>query len=271
MITLKHGSCQVSISPERGALVTSIKVGDKELLYLDQATFDDPTKNVRGGIPVLFPICGPLPEPEYEWDGKCYSMKQHGFARNQEWQVVQQSPERLTLELTDNETTRAQYPFSFCYQLVYQTRATGLHIGQSIRNLGESPMPLQFGLHPYFLVGQKEALEFDLPVTNYSDNKSEAHGNFPGFDFSTEEIDWAFPRPTANSASYTDPSRDLTLKISYSDHYQVLVFWTLKGSPFVCLEPWSSSRLAFPKGPDLHHLAAGETLETYVDLSAEQA
>ena len=269
MIRIEQGSCQASISPQRGAIVTSLKVHGEELLYLDQATFDDPTKNVRGGIPVLFPICGPLPETKYDWGGSSFSMKQHGFAREQEWKVVEQNPDRLVLELTDSEVTRAQYPFSFCYRLIFQALSEGLKIGQTIKNLGDEAMPLQFGFHPYFLVGDKEALELTLPVTRYSDNKSEARGDFPGFDFSSEEIDWAFPEPTASEAGFQDPSRNLRIKLSYDEIYQVLVFWTLKGSPFVCLEPWSSSRLAFPLGPDLHHLAAGETLRASMRVAAD--
>lgn len=269
MITIEHGSCQVSVSPHRGAIVTSLKIHDQELLYLDRATFDDPLKNVRGGIPVLFPICGPLPEPQYLWADAKYSMKQHGFARDQEWKVVDRSPERLALELTDNEVTRAQYPFSFSYGLVYQALAEGLRIEQTIKNLGESAMPLQFGFHPYFLVGDKDALEFSLPVSRFCDNKSEARGDFTGFDFSSEEIDLAFPQPTAKEAGFRDPSRDLGVRISYDELYQVLVFWTLKGSPFVCLEPWSSSRLAFPQGSDLHHLAAGETITANISIASE--
>ena len=31
------------------------------MLYLDQERFLDSSKSVRGGIPVLFPICGGLP------------------------------------------------------------------------------------------------------------------------------------------------------------------------------------------------------------------
>ena len=52
---------RLRLVPERGGLVTEWLCNGRELLYFDQLRFADPTKSVRGGIPVLFPICGNLP------------------------------------------------------------------------------------------------------------------------------------------------------------------------------------------------------------------
>jgi galactose mutarotase-like enzyme len=269
MILLRNHSCQVAVAPQRGAIVTSLSVDGQEVLYFDQSTFDDPDKNVRGGVPVLFPICGPLAEASYEWSGVAYSMKQHGFARNLPWTVVEQSDDRTTLQLTDSQATRDQYPFAFSYQIVYSALPDGLRVEQVIENRGDEPMPAQFGFHPYFVVGDKRQLSFDLPVASYSDNKSDAHGPFPGFDFGSDEIDWAFLHPTARQASFTDPTRGVRVTVSYGEAYQLLVFWTLKDSPFVCVEPWSSSRLAFPQGKDVHRIGPRTSLTSSVELVVE--
>lgn len=258
MLNLVHDSCQVQLSPQRGAIVTSLKVNGKEALYLDQATFDDPTRNVRGGIPVLFPLCGPQAEPAV--------MKQHGFARNLAWDVVEQSDRRAVLQLSDREETRAVYPYQFTYSLCFTVHSSGLRIEQTIRNTGDATMPLQFGFHPYFQVGAKSELEFELPVTTYSDNKSSDAGPFQGFDFEREEVDWAFPNPTAGQASFRDCSRGMEFTVRYSPEYRELVFWTLKGKPFVCVEPWSSSRFAYPDGEGVHRIGPGESLEAWIEV-----
>jgi galactose mutarotase-like enzyme len=52
---------RLRIVPERGGIVTEWRCGDREVLYFDQERYADPTKSIRGGIPVLFPICGNLP------------------------------------------------------------------------------------------------------------------------------------------------------------------------------------------------------------------
>src|SRR5579862_6316835 len=78
----------VTIVPGRGAIVTRFRVGDRELLYLDEATLRDRTKNVRGGVPVLFPSPGRLNGDRFEQGGRSGSMKQHGFARDAAWDVL---------------------------------------------------------------------------------------------------------------------------------------------------------------------------------------
>jgi len=266
MIELVKNQCRVRLSSERGAIVTSLRLDGEELLYLDPATFDDREKNVRGGIPVLFPICGPLKTGEYEFGGSRFSMKQHGFARQLEWRVTEQKPDTVTLELVDNPTTREQYPFRFRYRLQYRALSSGLRIEQTVDNLDRADMPVQMGFHPYFQVGDKEKLRWELPVTRFDDNKSEDEGDFQGFDFSRPEIDWAFPKPTEQSAALLDHDRGLKFQLTYSEDYEVLVFWTLADKPFVCLEPWTSGRFAFPD----KSVSPGNSWCAWVQLEGER-
>ena len=76
MVTLEHGEVLAEVAPARGALVTRLRVGDREVLYLDRATLDDPSKNVRGGVPLLFPFAGKLADDTLTLTGT--KMKQHG-------------------------------------------------------------------------------------------------------------------------------------------------------------------------------------------------
>src|SRR5687767_13591779 len=89
-----------TIVPARGAIVSSFAIDDRELLYLDPATLADPSRNVRGGIPVLFPSPGKLDGDHYSRGGRSGEMKQHGFARDLAWSVVgAAAPERVVLLL----------------------------------------------------------------------------------------------------------------------------------------------------------------------------
>src|SRR3982751_1978982 len=105
---------RVEISPERGALVTSFRVGERDLLYMDEATLRDPAKSVRGGVPVLFPSPGKLADDTFSDGARSFSMKQHGFARNLPWSVDGATPERegtasATLVLASTPQTLAQF------------------------------------------------------------------------------------------------------------------------------------------------------------------
>ena len=52
----------IRVVPERGGLITEWLSEGKELLYFDFERFLDKDKSIRGGIPILFPICGDLSE-----------------------------------------------------------------------------------------------------------------------------------------------------------------------------------------------------------------
>ncbi|NEO28094.1 MAG: aldose epimerase, partial [Kamptonema sp. SIO4C4] len=52
----------------------------------------------------------------------------------------------------------------------------------------------------------------------------------------------------------------------YSDIYSTLVFWTVQGKDYCCLEPWSSPRNALNTKENLVYLDAGETCEAAVEM-----
>tara|TARA_Y100001978_G_scaffold26787_1_gene22864 strand:- start:889 stop:1161 length:273 start_codon:yes stop_codon:yes gene_type:complete len=50
----------INFCPARGGIVTNWVLNDHQILYFDNERFLDKTKSIRGGIPILFPICGNL-------------------------------------------------------------------------------------------------------------------------------------------------------------------------------------------------------------------
>jgi galactose mutarotase-like enzyme len=262
---------RLEIVPERGGIVTSWQVQGRELLYMDTERFTQPNLSVRGGIPVLFPICGNLPNQTYAANGQNYRLKQHGFARDQPWEVIEQQTQTgvsVTLELCSNEQTRAVYPFEFQLAFTYALRGNTLATRQRYTNHSAVPMPFSAGFHPYFLVIAKNQLRFDLPATEAIDQSSHQIQDFANaFDFARDEIDWAFPHLTRQSASVVDLNRHTRITMTYSPLFSTLVFWTLRGKDFYCLEPWTAGRNALNTGDRLLHLAPGESLETLMDLT----
>lgn len=264
---------RLEIVPERGGLVTSWQVQGRELLYMDTERFANPNLAVRGGMPVLFPICGSLVGNTYRCQGQEFSLGQHGFARDQPWEVV----ERITgdrvgivLELHSNDQTRMAYPFEFQLTFTYTLQGHTLATHQRYTNHSPEPMSFATGFHPYFLVIDKAQLRFDIPATIAIDNKTQRYQAFANvFDFSGNEIDWAFPHLTRQSASIIDSNRHTCLTLSYSDVFSTLIFWTLQGKDFYCLEPWSAGQNALNHTDRLIHLAPGASLETKMDLTVQ--
>ncbi|NES04988.1 MAG: aldose epimerase [Okeania sp. SIO2F4] len=263
----------VVVVPERGGIVTDWRTQDQKIFYMDKERFADPTLSVRGGIPLLFPICGNLPDDTYTLDGESYKLKQHGFARTLPWEVTQQSTENgasITVTLRSSEQTMAGYPFNFELNYTYILRSNTLEMRYSHTNLSQKPMPFSTGIHPYFAVSDKTQLEFDLPSNEYKLKGEPNVNTFSGvFDFNSEEIDWAFVNLSKQSAVVTDKSRNLKLTINYDSNYSTLVFWTVKGKDFYCLEPWTGPRNAMNTGEHLLIAEPGKTVETVISMTAE--
>ena len=273
--TLSDAETKTSLEviPERGGIVTRWRVQGQDIFYLDEARLTDPTLTVRGGIPILFPICGNLPDNTYTHNGQTYTLKQHGFARELPWKVVDQATgdrASLAVSLTSNDQTRAGYPFDFELVFTYMLDGNNLSVHQRYTNHSDEPMPFSAGFHPYFQVLDKTQLAVDIPADHLLDQRAKATMPFDGtFDFEQDEIDVAFTELSHHVSSVTDRAQGLRLTLTQSDDFSVLVFWTVKGKPFYCLEPWTAGRNAMNTGDRLLSLAPGASLETVFTLTAE--
>ncbi|ARV60347.1 aldose epimerase [Nostocales cyanobacterium HT-58-2] len=271
--SIQTNQSRLEVVPERGGIITSWRVQGQEILFLDEERFANPQLSVRGGIPILFPICGNLPGNTYTYNGKEYTLKQHGFARDLPWKPVedQVTPEKasLTLVLTSNEQTRAVYPFDFELTFTYQIQGNTLEIKQKYKNLSTEQMPFSTGLHPYFFTADKTQLQFEIPSREYQDQiTKECHQFHGNFDYTRDEIDVAFKQLSSQSAIVTDNSRKLKLTLEYDETYPTLVFWTVKGKDYYCLEPWSAPRNSLNTGEHLTVLAPEAEREAIVRLTA---
>jgi len=273
LLTDELAQAFLEVVPERGGIITRWQVKGQDILYLDEARFTDSTLTVRGGIPILFPICGNLPDNQYLYQGKPYHLKQHGFARDLPWTVVDQSTQdqaSLTLELVSTDHTRSLYPFDFQLLFTYRLQGDRLTLHQRYTNHSAEPMPFSAGFHPYFAVQDKGQLQFQIPASEFLDQRTKTTHSFAGqFDFSQDEIDVAFRDLSSPVATVTDGARSQRLTFSFSPEFSLLVFWTLKEKGFYCMEPWTAGRNAMNTGDRLLHLAPGQSLETEFTLHIE--
>jgi galactose mutarotase-like enzyme len=260
---------KIEIVPERGGIVTSWVVADQEIFYMDTERFTHPELSVRGGIPILFPICGNMPDNTYTLNGQVYNLKQHGFARDMAWQVDAHDQEGICLTLSSTPETLAVYPFEFKVRFTYILNGSTLVIKQSYTNLSNQSMPFSAGTHPYFAAPDKSELKFEFPSSEFVDQKSFVNHPFLGsFDFSLDEIDIMFFNPAAhNRAIVTDASRNLKLTIDFDEYHKALVFWTVKGKDFICVEPWTAARNSLNTGENLLFIEPNSTIEMQISMT----
>ena len=114
-----------------------------------------------GRNPVLFPIVGSLKNGAIRFDGKEYKMSRHGFARDQEFDVVEQSADRIVFELSENQSTLVRYPYAFKLQVSHQLIKGGFSTVFRIENTGDTSMPFCIGAHTAFRCPFREGEHFE--------------------------------------------------------------------------------------------------------------
>lgn len=261
----------IDVVPERGGIITSWRLKNKELLYLDTERFGNQELTIRGGIPILFPICGNLLNNTYRYNSNNYFLKQNGFAKDLPWEVTEKISEdraAITVVLASNNFTKTIYPFDFKLTFTYQVKGNSLEIFQRYTNLGTERMPFSTGLCPYFLAKDKHHLSFDIPSMQYVDKKKGTiHDNNGTFD-PNDEVDAVFEKLTGLAATVYDRTRSLRITLSYTSDYSTMVFWTVKNKEFYCLEPWTAPQNSLNTGDRLVHLEPGTSCEMLVRLTA---
>jgi galactose mutarotase-like enzyme len=267
---LADEKARVEVIPSRGALVTRMNVAGDELLYLDESTVVDLSKNVRGGIPVLFPTAGKLPGDTYPAGRQSYTMPQHGFARRLPWVVRQEEKDLLVVGLKSSEETLKQFPWRFDAQLTFSLDGPQLTLDFDVENQDTQPLPVHLGFHPYFSVpqGSKAAASVATDATRGWDNRMGKVVPFTGLDLTAPEVDLHL---LDHSKAGTTLHRGLgrrPVKLSWSIEFQRLVVWTLQGKDFVCVEPWTASAGALATGEGLIHVAPGERFSLVFEIEA---
>lgn len=260
LLTLRQGNDSVHVCPTRGGIITSLILEGQELLYLDNVTFQDLRKNVRGGIPLLFPNAGYLDSPLYP------GLKQHGFARQSAKWTGQANAYTFYETLVSDEETRAIFPYDFTYQVEGSFPTSGcFQLQQYITNHSSKPLPVAPGLHPYFHVShpEKEHIIWDFPGGEVI-HRDYVHWSQGG----TTSI----PNPCTK-----DPSATLRivfpnyapLLLKPSPAYTYLWIWSLPEQDFVCIEPVFREAGEIVTNP--HVILPGEILSYSFTIQREKS
>ncbi len=259
------------LAPERGGILTRWSVAGRSLLYLDEATLASPSRNIRGGNPVLFPSPGPLADGRFAYGGREGRMPQHGLARRYPFTVVETGSHHAVLRLRTDEHTRAEFPWGFELTLRYALDGATLAIEQTIVNQDDAPLPFAFGFHPYFAVPSADKARVAIPTgaTRAWDNvvKRTIERSGP-IDLAAGEVDLHLYDHGQTEAALVlaDGAR---IVVRASEAFGRWVIWTLPDKDFVCLEPWTAAADALNTGEDLLVVEPGASRNLEVSFALE--
>ncbi|MDD5994149.1 MAG: aldose 1-epimerase family protein [Clostridiales bacterium] len=234
---------------EQGAEIRSVEVDGMERMWDANPAFWGRT------APILFPIVGALKDNSYQYEGETYSMSQHGFARDMEFTLTEQTEESLQFVLSDNSETYENYPFHFQLTVSYEIFESYINIGWKVLNTDEKKMYFQIGGHPAFAcpceggmirddysikVGELPLLETAFLEKGLLGEEKELLAN----ELLLKED--TFARDAYIIQNETVGHVDLVNHVSNQVKVRVLAdvpvwgIWSTadKKAPFVCIEPW---------------------------------
>lgn len=252
MHTLKNDVLEISIKT-LGAELCSIKKGCDEYIWCGDAAF------WARHSPVLFPIVGTVWNGHYRYNGVEYAMSQHGFARDCEFELIEQSVDCVRYRLMANENTKRLYPGNFCLEISYKLVGNRVEIWWEVTNLGDDNMYFQIGAHPafnypdynpatngrgWFSYNKKDYFDYILikdkgcaDVDNL--HRLELEDGFHKLNTDTFEKD-AFIVEDSQLTTVTLHKEDKTPWLSVHFDAPLVGLWSPPGknAPFVCIEPW---------------------------------
>ncbi|MGA9962863.1 MAG: D-hexose-6-phosphate mutarotase [Azonexus sp.] len=132
-----------------GQVLSWLTPDGREHLFLSERAVFDGSAPIRGGIPICFPQFGGLGD-----------LPKHGFARTREWSVAAQrcgdDYALATLELVDDENTRALWPHAFRAEISVMLEVDRIDVEFCVENTGPAPFEFTGALHSYLRVTQVE-------------------------------------------------------------------------------------------------------------------
>ena len=238
----------IKFCPERGGIITNWVSDGNQILYFDEKRFMDNTKSIRGGIPILFPICGKINNSSSVFGKDYLQLMQHGFARDLHWQYCfTESEKSLCLFLNESETTKKYYPFDFELRIEVTLKINCLEFTITIQNKTDIAMPLNFGLHPYFNISDLKNLDFiDYPINCQNQQKNILANTLDELKNINLGVDLLMY--TSGKSVFRDKvlKRQVTLNHPYP--FDLGVIWSDPPRRMICLEPWTSPRNSFVDG-----------------------
>ena len=243
-ITIQNQAIKAVIKT-KGAELSSLKKGGKNYIWEINSEFWNKTS------PILFPIVGALKNGEYFHEGKVYKLSRHGFARDFEFEVIENSENAVVFSLKSNEETLKVYPFHFELQLSYILEGNKLVVKYEIINRSSEKMYYSIGAHPAFNIDgnfedfslifddEKDLETYKLEQDLFS-GKTEIlklNGNVLPLQYELFEEDALVFKNFATKSLTLAKNNESVMKVSFPN-FPYLGIWTKKDAPFICIEPW---------------------------------
>ena len=242
---LDNGIISVEIEKHGAELKSAIKDNVEYMWCTDE-------KYWARTSPILFPFVGSLKDKVYKLDGKVYPMSQHGFARDNEFELVDYDETSATYIFEENEETLTKYPFNFALTIKYTLINSKIKIEWIVENKNDRIMSFSIGAHPafnlregdnYFKFDNDKDLFFNLVDQSglYDKNrvytlKNNGYVKITDNMFDNDAL--IIENNQAKEVTICDKNKTPYIKVNFDTELFGLWSPAKKKAPFVCIEPW---------------------------------
>lgn len=254
LYTIKNNQLSLTVS-DHGAEIKSIIFNNEERIH------DSNPKYWNRSAPLLFPCIGTITNGESIINGKPYNLPKHGFIRDKDFVMTNQTENSLEFTFVSNPDTLKIYPYEFELVVKYAITTDTVSSDVIVKNNSNETMMYNFGLHPAFKTPIREGESFKdykfitESSTDHNIYKVELSNGTIDFREVMRTINFSKPLPL----DYEDYKYDalvfdnidfdhLTLTNNEETHgitfefkgFPMLGIWTPypKDAPFICIEPW---------------------------------
>ena len=248
---LKYGNVEIAVA-DRGAELRSYKVNGEEFMWDRQPEF------WAASSPVLFPFVGTIKNGAYSFDGEKYEIStRHGFARTEDFELVEKTENSLKFRFSSNKETLEKYPFEFELFITYTIVGNTLEIGYNVVNKNDSDMYFSLGTHPAFALDVNNDiklsdyyLEFEKNETSKKyklnekglvlDEKVDCLNNENKLHITETVFDddaIIFEGLKSEKVAIKNSKNSKELSVEYKG-FPYVAFWSKSKAPFMCIEPW---------------------------------
>jgi aldose 1-epimerase len=288
MLFLECGDYNVTIEPEKGGLVSSLRWRDIDLLYSPIARPQSPNGIHLYGCWPLVPFANRAFEGMLRFKGKEIQLPlndtnstMHGFGWQNAWEVKTQTA--LSIIMT-HESGTGLSPYNYKATQTIELSEQGALFLLDVQNLGETALPYGIGFHPWFncnentlFCAKAEAMmqlgsgyrPIGKTALNEATNFSQAKLVKTGQEIAINYLKWDGVAKLGYPNSHS-------ILIEASDTLRTPVFWTPASADFVCFEPQSHasgavSELVAQAHAPLTMLKPNETLKGWMRIGATNA
>lgn len=243
-MNLNNGILSIDVNTHGAELKSVVKNGIEYLWCADPAFWGRTA-------PVLFPIVGGLKGKKYILSGKEYSMGQHGFARDCDFDLIEETDTSLTYILKSDKDTKEKYPYDFSLIIKYTLINSSIKVEWKVINENDKVMSFSIGAHPafnlreginYFKFDNNEDLIYNLidETGLYAESKRYTLKNDGYVRIEEDMFDndaLIIENSQAREVSLCDSEKKPYVTVKFNT--PLFGLWSSKvHAPFVCIEPW---------------------------------